>query len=114
MVEISSKSEVFDFSEGFTIIKRSWNDGNLSYLVANKYVLNFIEIEGIWIFRWAETHYLRGVGVGVEGGGLHLTCDAHFQTRVSYSSQKSCAKIWFGLVEIEGMLIFGGLAKAPY
>ena len=32
-------------------------------------------------------------------GGLHVTCDAHFQTRMSYSSQKSCVKIWFGLVE---------------
>ena len=38
-------------------------------------------------------------------GGLHLTCDAKFRTRVSYSSQKSCVKIWFGLVEIGGMLI---------
>ena len=28
-----------------------------------------------------------------------MTCDAHFQTRISYSSQKSCVKIWFGLVE---------------
>ena len=28
-----------------------------------------------------------------------MTCDAHFRTRVSYSSQKSCVKIWFGLVE---------------
>ena len=33
------------------------------------------------------------------GGGLYVTCDAHFRTRVSYSSQKSCVKIWFGLVE---------------
>ena len=28
-----------------------------------------------------------------------MTCDAHFQTRISYSNQKSCVKIWFGLVE---------------
>ena len=41
-------------------------------------------------------------------GGLHLTCDAHFQTRMSYSSQKSCVKIWFGLVEIGGMFILRG------
>ena len=41
-------------------------------------------------------------------GGLLLTCDAHFQTRMSYSSQKSCKKIWFGLVEIGGMLILMG------
>ena len=31
--------------------------------------------------------------------GLHVTCDAHFQTRISYSNQKSCVKIWFGLVK---------------
>ena len=28
-----------------------------------------------------------------------MTCDAYFQTRISYFSQKSCVKIWFGLVE---------------
>ena len=28
-----------------------------------------------------------------------MTCDAHFQTRISYSNQKSCVKIWFGLAE---------------
>ena len=28
-----------------------------------------------------------------------MTCDAHFRTWPSYSSQKSCVKIWFGLVE---------------
>ena len=28
-----------------------------------------------------------------------VTFDAHFQTWLSYSSQKSCVKIWFGLVE---------------
>ena len=33
-----------------------------------------------------------------------MTCEAHFQTRMSYSSQKSRVKIWFGLVEIGGML----------
>ena len=32
-------------------------------------------------------------------GGLHVTYNAHFQTQISYSSQKSCVKIWFGLVE---------------
>ena len=37
------------------------------------------------------------------GGGLHLAFDAHFRTGMSYSSQKSCVKIWFGLVEIGGM-----------
>ena len=53
MVEISSKSEVYDFSEGqkppirgLTIIERSWHEGNLPYLEANTYDLYFI-----WIFR---------------------------------------------------------------
>ena len=32
-------------------------------------------------------------------GGLHLTCDAYFHTWPSYSSQKLCVNIWFGLVE---------------
>ena len=41
-------------------------------------------------------------------GGLHLTCDANFQTKMSYSSQKSCVKIWFGLVETGGMLMLRG------
>ena len=31
-----------------------------------------------------------------------------FLTRMSYSSQKSCMEIWFGLVEIRGMLILRG------
>ena len=46
-------------------------------------------------------------------GGLHLTCNPHFRTRMSYFSQKSCVKIWFGLVEIGGMLILRG-EEAPY
>ena len=41
-------------------------------------------------------------------GGLHLNCDAHFWTRMSYSSQKSCVEIWFGLIEIRSMLILRG------
>ena len=28
-----------------------------------------------------------------------MTCDAHFRTRISYSSEKSCVKIVFGLVD---------------
>ena len=28
-----------------------------------------------------------------------MTCDAHFRTWINYSSQKSCVRIWFGLVE---------------
>ena len=47
------------------------------------------------------------------GGGLHLACDAHSRNRMSYSSQKSCVKIWFGLVEIGGMLIFRRGGQKP-
>ena len=36
-------------------------------------------------------------------GGLHLTFDVHFRTWMSYSGEKSCVKIWFGLVEIGGV-----------
>ena len=32
-------------------------------------------------------------------GGLHVTCDPHLRTWPSYSSQKSCVKIWFGLLK---------------
>ena len=32
-------------------------------------------------------------------GVLHVTCDAHFWTSMSYSSQKSCVKNWFELAE---------------
>ena len=56
-----------------------------------------------------STHiFLGGGGWGGEKPpirGLHLTCDAHFRIRMSYSSQKSFVKIWFGLVEIGGMLM---------
>ena len=41
-------------------------------------------------------------------GELHLTYDAHFRTWRSYCSEKSCVKIWCGLVEIGGMLMFSG------
>ena len=75
---------------GLTIIEKSWNYGNLPYLVANTYGLNAIKIEGIWIFQGGRSPLL---------GGLHVTCDAHFLTRTSYSSQKSCVKIWFGFIE---------------
>ena len=33
------------------------------------------------------------------GGGLHVNCDAHFRTWPRFSRQKSCVKIWLGLVE---------------
>ena len=74
-----------------TLIEKCWNYGNLPYLVANTYGLNFIKIGGIWIFRGPKIPYL--------GKGLHVTCDAHLRTWPSYCSQKSCVKIWFGLIE---------------
>ena len=92
--------------EGLTIIERSWNYGNLPYLVANTHGFNFIKIGGIWIFP-------GGGGRNPILGGLHLICDAHFQTRMGYSSQKSCVKIWFGLVEIGGMLILRVGGRRP-
>ena len=58
--------------------------------MANTYGLNVIKIGSIWIFQGGRSPLL---------GGLHVTCDAHFRTRISYSSRKSCVKIWFGLVE---------------
>ena len=66
----------------------------------------------IWFKFHQNRRYLNFLG----GGGVHLTCDGHFRTRMSYSSQKSCVKIWFGLVELGGMLIFrwgGGGQKSP-
>ena len=60
-----------------------------------------------------QTFFFCGGGGG--GGaetpirrGLYVTCDAHFRTRTCYSSQKSCVKIWFGLVEIGGVHFQGG------
>ena len=52
--------------------------------------------------------FLWGRHPPIRGGGLHLNCDAYFLTRNSYSSQKSCVEIWFGLVEIGSMLILRG------
>ena len=52
--------------------------------------------------------FFRGQKPSIRGG-LHLTCDAHFRIQMSYSCQKSCVKIWFGLVEIGGMLILRGV-----
>ena len=61
----------------------------------------------VWIgWNWRYVNFQRAQGGGREskspllgGGGLHLTCDVHFRTWPSYFSQKSCVKIWFGLVE---------------
>ena len=91
--------EVSDFSVGqkppivgLTIIQKSWNYGNQPYLAVNKYGINVIKIGGIWIFQGGGSRSPLLVG-------LHVTCNAHFRTRMSYSRQKSCVKIWFGLVE---------------
>ena len=110
MVCVSSKSEVFDFSggqkppiRGLTIIERSWNYGNLPYLVANTYGLNFIKIGGISIFPG-----------GGWGGGETLirvvTCGLWhpFSNSAELFQSKVMWKIWFGLVEIGGMLSLRG------
>ena len=47
----------------------------------------------IWIF-----FFWRGVRNPLLEG-LHVACDAHLWMWPSYSSQKSCVKIWFRLVE---------------
>ena len=60
--------------------------------MANTYGLNIIKIRGIKIF-------MGGGGKSPILKRLHVTCDAHFRTQISYSSQKSCVKIWFGLVQ---------------
>ena len=89
---------------GLTKSKRSWNSGNLPYLVANTYGLNFIEIGGISIFKGGRSPLL---------GGLHVICDVYFRARMSYCSQKSCMKIWLGLVKIGGIWIFRGVGQKP-
>ena len=53
---------------------------------------------------YVHKHFSVGAETPIRGGGLHLTCDAHFRTRMCYFSQKSCVKIWFGLAQIGGML----------
>ena len=107
--------------------------------MAYTYILNFIKIASIWIFRGGgrspllgglhvtfDAHLRLGQTIPVKSHvwkfgldrlslsrviwifqegrnpqlrGLHVTCDAHFRTWPSYSSQKSCVKIWLGLVE---------------
>ena len=86
------------------------------------YGLNVIKIGDIWIFQGgAKAYRLWSAPRGAYNNWKHLklwesglfsgyyiwiTChqnrryfNAHFRTRISYSSQKSCVKIWFGLVE---------------
>ena len=58
--------------------------------------------------------FLGQAGVGGMGQkppikGLHFNCDAHFRTRMSYPSQKSCVKNYFELVDIRGMLMVRGV-----
>ena len=61
--------------------------------------LDWLKSEVCYFFFWGG-----GAGGGSCGrspllGWLHVTCDAHFRIWPSYFSQKSCVKIWFGLVE---------------
>ena len=47
---------------GLTITESIWKSGNLPYLVANTYGLNFIKVKGIWFFREAEAP-IRGLTI---------------------------------------------------
>ena len=100
---MSSKSEVFEFSRGqnppikggymwpvmpifelglaIPIKSHVWKFGS-DWLSLSRVI--------IWIFRGGRNPLLRG---------LQVTCNAHFWAWLSYSSQKSSVKIWFGLVE---------------
>ena len=100
---MSSKSEVFEFSRGqkppikggymwpampifelglaIPVKSHVWKFGS-DCLSLSRVIL--------WIFRGGRNPLL---------GGLHVTCNAHFRTWLSYSSQKSSVWIWFGLVE---------------
>ena len=74
--------------------------------MAKTYGLNFIKIGGSYL--------------NFPGGRIPLFGGATFDLSCSFSHsdelfQSSCVKIWFRLVEIGGMLIFGGGgAEAPY
>ena len=55
-----------------------------------------------WVFQELSFEFSRGEGGGGQKpllGGLHMTCDAHFRSWLSYSSQKSYMEIWFRLTE---------------
>ena len=82
-----------------SMIERSWNYGNMPYLAANTYDLNFIKIESIWVFG--------GQKPPIRGGGYICPVMPIFELGWAIPV-KSHVKIWFGLVEIGGQLIFGG------
>ena len=52
-----------------------------------------------WNWRYVNFRWWGGGGRSPLLGGLHVAGNAHFRTWLSYFSQKSCVKIWFGLVE---------------
>ena len=65
MAKIPSNWKYLIFQGGrspqlLSVIERSWNYGNMPYLVANTYGLNFIKIGGIWIFQGGEPP-VRGI-----------------------------------------------------
>ena len=88
---------------GLTILKRSWNSGDLPYLVANIYGLNFIKIGGIWIFCG------RNPLLGWGGGDYIWPVMPIFELGWAISQ----SHVWLGFVEIGGMSIFRE-AEAPY
>ena len=74
----------YPFSNSADLVQSKVICENLVWIGWNRRYVNFQRGGGV------EDPYLRG---------FHVTCDAHFRTQPSYSSQKSCVKIWFGLVE---------------
>ena len=68
----------------------------LGWAIPVKICENLVRIG--WAFQELSFEF-PGRGRNTLLGGLHVACNAHFRTWPSYSSQKSCVKIWFGLVE---------------
>ena len=99
MSSISSKSEVFEFPGGGGVTyDLRWPFSNSNELFQSKVMGENL----VWI-GWAfqELSFEFSVGGGGRNpilGGLHVTCNAHFRTWPSYSSQKSYVKIWLGFV----------------
>ena len=107
---ISVKSHVWKFSSDWLSFPRV--SGNRRYLNFQWGQKPPIRGSYMWpvmpIFELVRAIPVKSHVWKLGGGGLHLTCHTHFRTLLTYSSQKSCMKIWFGLVDIGGMLIFRG------
>ena len=85
-----------------TIIESIWKFGNLPYLVANTYGLNFIKFGGIWFFR----------GQKLLLGGLTVN-----ERSWDYGNLPNLVANEYGLnfIKIRGICIFrGGGWETPY